>query len=429
MSSTTPHIGAELKSERLRRGLTLDDVAHSICSYSYLSLVESGKRNPSPRIETALRARLGLPTTESPGLYITNVDYQMAFIAYRRNEIPQWQEFLGRLPEDSNETLHLLALADEHEGNLDRAVALYLEVLESTPAPIEFHVRVAIGAIRALCGRTEYLRAVTIFDDIVDRYSEVLHHFPSMHIELWAMMANVFAETNQLSRATAALHTLAGLKPADAEDTLNKHWGAADAYRTVGDWAQAEHHTTEMLRLVDRRTHPHKWAANTTNLVTIALNRGTREYAAMIVQQYEALHTLHELHSAHEERQARLNLALLYALAQDPTSAQAELFGITEHIARHPGIESGDMHVELARVYLALNDTASALDALTRATQMLDDSPHTRTSAIAWRTMADLYERAGDTVAAASCLKQALDRLGIHSTLEVVPLVFDPSMP
>ncbi|MFC5833269.1 helix-turn-helix domain-containing protein [Nonomuraea insulae] len=83
LSKGKTSVGQRIKAIRLMRGLTQEDLAHPELTYSYLSLIESGKRNaPDPLVELFAK-KLGCSVSYLlngvPGGCLAELDSELAF--------------------------------------------------------------------------------------------------------------------------------------------------------------------------------------------------------------------------------------------------------------------------------------------------------------------------------------------------------------
>ncbi|MEU9485625.1 helix-turn-helix domain-containing protein [Streptomyces decoyicus] len=150
---TTNNFGQKLRSLRLQRGLSQNDLAEPGLSAGYISLLENGKRPPTSEVILRIAARLDVSpevlssaqeasaqsrVTDSVETYFaTQVTLLRGDLAFADGDISAACDLFAAVLDsavhpaaDQMEAVHRLAHACEHLGELDRAAELYRQWLE-----------------------------------------------------------------------------------------------------------------------------------------------------------------------------------------------------------------------------------------------------------------------------------------------------------
>ncbi|MGG2460280.1 helix-turn-helix domain-containing protein [Streptomyces sp. RGM 3693] len=150
---TTNNFGQKLRSLRLQRGLSQNDLAEPGLSAGYISLLENGKRPPTSEVILRIAARLDVSpevlssaqevsaqpraTDIAEPDYATQISLLQGDLAFADGDISAACDIFEAALEnavhsvaDQMEAIHRLAHACEHLGELDRAVELYRQWLD-----------------------------------------------------------------------------------------------------------------------------------------------------------------------------------------------------------------------------------------------------------------------------------------------------------
>lgn len=354
-------------------------------------------------------------------LHITDPVVIEALAAIRRNDLVAAHTHMRSLHPDSAERQFIGALLDEVGGNIAKALAIYTDLLEESPAPPELHIRIALSAIRLLNAHSDYESTIRVATETLAAHATALRVLPAPFVEFHAMLACAYAENGHEIMARSTIKALDSATHLGPAEQIHAQWGCADAAFALGDMASAQHHAERALELAAHHNSPHAWAANQTFVNRIRLQRGDTRYAQMVPAQAAAVVAFEDRPAVQPAIEAHCVLALLHALADRRTDASHALATATALIQAHPDAETAPLHIDLARTYLALGDTESALDSLLRAGNLLDEFVTTRSSAKVWRDMGELHERMGDNFAATACYKAALDNAGIVALVSNIP--------
>jgi transcriptional regulator with XRE-family HTH domain len=421
--------GPRLRRLRLAAGLAQADLAGERVSASYISLLESGRRTPTPPVLAHLAARLGVPTDElddaAAGLTATLVLAESA-------------TGLGR-PADAVVLLEPLAdrLVPERLGAdplLFRAGVAYAAALESSARLDD-----ATVVLERLCAAVELSPA----------------RLPMLPVVI--ALTRCYRDAGDVSRAIdvgeRALDRLQGYRLGDVEGFAALVSTVAGAYHERGDLLRAAQLLDDLLRRADAEGSSADRAAAYWNAALLAVDRGRAGEGLRLVEQATAL-----LSDAADERwRARIQVTRSWVLlAQDPPAA-AEARDVLRRslpaIRQHAGAASlGSAETNLARCELllgrpevarrharsalrilepesrleraraltalgaasvALGETAAGVESLELAAEQLAGAEAPRQAAAVWRMLSEVYLSLGDPARALDAADRALDAAGV----------------
>ena len=160
--TTSDLVGLRIKTVRRQRGLSQAQLAHPELSDSYVSLIESGKRTPTPAVLELLAQKLDCSLS-----YLINgvtaeqmedIELSLGYarLALENGEVQEARSRFAELLADNNltglaslrqDTEFGLALATEACGDRDGAIEI-LHHLQSEELPTDRRIEVAIALCR-----------------------------------------------------------------------------------------------------------------------------------------------------------------------------------------------------------------------------------------------------------------------------------------
>ncbi|WP_405527453.1 helix-turn-helix domain-containing protein [Streptomyces canus] len=425
MLATQPAFGRRVRALRLRAGMSQAALAGPELSASYVSLIESGKREPSPEVATALAERLGV-TPESLQSEHTDVPEHGAEGKDTSNGSTGADERIGLME------LLLRARREEEEGTSDMAAELLTSILDkdgrSSHRDVLWEVRWSLARIHESSGRVDESRLLLwrLLDDdytrsSAERLERVARHLAELSLSngglvdglRFAHLAWTLAEPRQDTAAAVRAGTVLvnacawsgherwGREVADAlvarlSDKIPWPQRSA-AYREsarlcllTDDYPQARIWFAKALEQIDPQKDINAWAeaeyylAIAEFLVDQDLDDQAVERASRARPVIEVLgHTSMLVHLAVLEghlalRRGEYDRARLMADA----SVAAGSWPATHEV--------GVNQLWTARIYRALGDTATAAGVYRRAAELCEQGGAAYFCAYAWRELAEL---------------------------------------
>jgi tetratricopeptide (TPR) repeat protein len=397
-------------------------------SDSYVSLIESGKRTPTPAVLELLAQKLDCSLS-----YLVNgvtaeqmEDIELALgyarLALENGEVTEARTRFAELMANNNltgltalrqDTEYGLALATEACGDLDQAIVI-LTRLRQEELPYERQVELAIALCRVLRDGDQLTEAVKVGEELLTAatrpaWSDVL-------VELGATLLGAYFLRGDLLRARQYAAEL--LNVADALGTprsiVAANWNAAIVAETIG-------HGEEALTFAERALAIQSESGRPRNLARVRLAYAglsgkvrpgsVQDARALVVR---ASQELAETSASSVDRaNGKLELAKLdlitgqYEQAITHASAGRDLLPTTSRTS-----EAG-AHLILSYGYAGQNRTTEAASELAAVRSWLAPLPASRRVAGNWYAAADAMEELGDTEGAVEAYQKALTCAGL----------------
>lgn len=428
-----PGLGGRLRKARLALGLAQADLAGDDLSASYVSLIEAGKRLPSPDIIRRLAGRLGIDCEYlASGLAAHDAVQARTDLAFARVALAEGRaeearmiaaELVSRSPQslDSGEAYQsrlVMATACERLGQTKQAVAL-LESLrqqaESTEEDLPW-LPVMVALARCYRDAGDGARAVDLAESALTRCRELGLAAVDGHVQLVSTLAGVYADRGDLVRAGLLLdELLETVKDGEAQERGYVYWNAAMTAAEAG-------HRGEALRLIERaaaliadsddeRNHARLKVAR----AWIMLNQPEADGTGARQLLRDALPALRRHAGREAVAKAETELARAEIALGRPEVAARHARKALSRLTDEQPLSAARAHAALASSLIAIGDTVSGTDELARAARYLTDAQAPRQAAALWRQLAQAHRALGDTDRAMAALERALDLAGIQN--------------
>ena len=317
--------GAELRKRRQTLGLTLDALAAGICSTAYLSLIEQGHRQASPRIAGLIMARLEARAGEA-GIAIQIAALRLAEWQLRQNG--QLAEDLRPGPALRNHQLILDALESETRLEIGTALAqvdAWFATLPNSRDLKSFGARIRVRLLRELGRDAEALKFAS---DLLASAPLTVKARHDDLLELAFQTAELYSMAGLWRDAIRVIDTHKQLI-AEPRQQINAYWAKSSAYYAKGDFVNALAEVNSAISALSDLDLPMARASLMNNAVWYQLHADIVDAPAQIAQLEEAVELLREHGQANRIAWAHCTYALLYAkLGKQPEfreSAQSAL--------------------------------------------------------------------------------------------------------
>lgn len=434
-------------SERLRRlrqaaNLSQVQLAGDDLSPSYISLLESGKRQPSDDVAALIAERLGCSVEDllTPAGEERRKQAELA-IEYARLSLRD-----GR-PADAKDRLETLL----GEEGLDRALrddAIW-ELAEAYEKSLEID------------------RAITLLLPLYERALAGSTHHPLPTVAIY--LSHIYQTAGDLNAAIRVGEHAVRLLAERRETTTREYFRLvatlAWAYHGVGDAHLARAYLTEAMQAAQRYADPQGEAALAWNAAVNAETLGRIDEALLLSR--KALSILTE-HAGGQLDVVRLHYTAAYLVVrQDPTqvaearrllelaAAEVPRLGPSEAaiwqsilamvtliegdaaeaerlarealvaLAAYPSAQQAETHLVLGDAIAAQGRLDEALERYVAAVQSLETLPPSRETAGLWREAADRFVRFGRLDDAIDGYRSALDAVAVRSTGADVALAME----
>ncbi|GGM65425.1 hypothetical protein GCM10010106_09280 [Thermopolyspora flexuosa] len=424
-------VGQRIKAIRRQRGMSQAQLAHPELSDSYVSLIESGKRTPTPAVLELLAAKLqcsltyllnGVTAEEMEELELR---LRYAKLALENGEVEEARTRFAELRADPKlaglarlrlDTEYGYALALEACGDVAEAIEIHERLLESTEEELTEERRVAISLALCRCYRDlgDLSAAVRIGERTLGRPDEVAWN--DGLVELGATLLMAYIERGDLLRARQFSGELL-----TAADRLGTPRAIVAACWNAAILAEQTRRGDEALALAERALAIHSENGDPRNLARV---RGA--YAGLLLRvRPEQAETARDLllrvkrelteSSASRNDRALCDVELAraeLALGNNEKAAEyakAALEALTES-ARGMRAEARLM---LGHAYMGLGREEDAAAELAAAAEWLDKAPVSRSNTRSWVVAAAALERLDDVEASTTAYQRALAGAGL----------------
>lgn len=414
MDSNFADFSRSVRTARNRACLSLDEAAQGICSPSYLSLIEAGKRQPSQKIINALAEKLKIApiirfSDLVPSRYFVSIEasIKLGDFTYAKTRISDLT--------DPMEKFLATGLLRAAKGEYQSAVTAFQHCIEIGPAHSWVHFQSALGLTKAHRDLGNFQKSIALGEAVYSEYKSSKHASPDEVVELKAILASSYLEIGDLNRARE-LSRLPSDLPADNWQAAMSMWSTAMIEESAGNYADASEAAKKALALVKSLGRPLSEARllNISASMELQLGSPDLEKAAKQLAKAEeilrrnsftvdlaaCLATKAELASYNGNKEATGSLF----------SESLELLSNIEHESR------GRIQAAAASSFQRLGDTKECLKYLLLARETLETKGADRNAAKVWHLMGQIYEELGDSVAALACLKASTELLGMPAT-------------
>ena len=428
-------LGRRLRETRLRLGMTQHEVASGIVSSAFLSMVESGRREPSPDVLTQLVERLGLDPDAlrdtggtaaliaiRTGIARAEVQIDSGDFATALLEIDAIDRLFSGLDEPDLRVAfhHKRGLALEGLSRVDSAIRELVAASEIAEQRGDSVVELAVGIDLVRCLRIRgdlsaaLDRVVRMQAALTPELEQSASHGRLLAEEIVlylqrgdAAMASLCAERAQafldarVDPSARSLLLWSASLAAEANDepqlALTLASEAAALMRTGADGVLRGRLAASIAQLHTRTTPADlDAAAAALSSARVAFGSGINALDA----------------SALSAESARLEW-LRGEYAESLASA-CEALQLLEHVSSP--MHEANAHLMVARAHASLGDAAAAREAFLAARDALSPAEPTRSTAVAWRELGDVLLGVGMADEAVASYQLALAGAGLAAS-------------
>ncbi|SDG21632.1 Helix-turn-helix [Sinosporangium album] len=421
-------VGQRIKAIRRQRGLSQAQLAHPELSDSYVSLIESGKRTPTPAVLELLAQKLDCSLTYlvngvtaeqmqeiELGLGYARLALENGEVVEARNRFAELLSGgalagLARLRQDAE---YGLALAIEACGDQAGSIAV-LERLRADDLPPERHVGVAIALSRCHRDRGDLAAAVEVGERILT--GAVRPSWTDELVELGATLLSVYLARGDLLRARQFSAELLS-----AAETLGSPRAVVAASWNSALVAEAVGRAEDSLALAERALAVQSENGEPRNLARMRLAFASLQ-ARIPSQNVEDVRGLmlraeRELAQTSASTVDRARCALELAsveLRLGQADRAADYAKSAQHMLTEANRSLGaDSHLLLGRAYSALGRGDEAAGELRGVRDLLTQLPLSRRTAQTWYAAAETMESFGDHEGSVDAYRRALACAGL----------------
>ncbi|MER6951976.1 helix-turn-helix transcriptional regulator [Nonomuraea sp. NPDC000554] len=430
-------IGDRVRGLRLNRRMSQAQLAGPDLSDSYVSLIESGKRTPTPVVARLLAERLGCTTEfllhgiEPRQRIDTELGLRHAELELQHGDPTVAADRFTEIVKAADEENAMLtaharfgrARALEAQGRLGQAVEAFERLRREAAAHPErlADLPLTVALSRCYLRAGDRLRARDLAAHALDNAERLQITQGEIAIDLAAALVEAHGEhdghSTELQYVEKVLATSGVPHVMDRSGEIHTLWQAsvaaaagddsALAVRLADDAIMAGRHDRLALQLARTAMH---WARLDSAPIAEAerlAEAATRAFAA-------------SGDNAREQGQSLIAHSRVRLRANDPARAGELAASALALVDEASGTQAAEARLLLGTVALDLGGDASAhlraahelLSALNRPVFGSD-----RQAARCWRELGDLYGRAGDRVQQTAAYRKALEAAGVRSAM------------
>lgn len=424
-------VGDRVRTLRLSKHLSQAQLAGTELSDSYISLIESGKRTPTPAVIRMLASRLGcLPEYLSEGIepeerLHLQVRARHAELALATDDARQALELFDGVLDAADNDPDLIkrarwgrARALERLGREEEAIKALEELREDAGRDRGRAGWLPVVTLLARCYRTagDLGRALSLGEAALARLTELDLLGGEDAADVGRTLIATYLDRGDTKRAhDLAERLLDALEP----DTP----AVVAAYQRASRRALDESAGGEALYLADRALalSVGRDLATAQARLRVTSARALLPDNAASDQAAQALELLRAAESTLEgtdAAEAAIEMARSKMLLGEAGEAVATAQRVLRDLSERPesSITSIRARLMLGQAFVAGGDRPQALTTLHTAADDLRALQSTRATARAWRELGDLFGSAGDTEAMMGAYRQALESAGLLSS-------------
>lgn len=429
-------IADRVRQARLAAGLSQTALAGDALSPSYISLIESGRREPTDAALGVIAERLG-STVE----YLKHGDEGPAearaklALDYARLDLVSGEASSARdriLALDLEPVTRqvrveaLLALAQAHEmlGDLESAVGVLEPLL--TQARVEQHHLDAAAAATALVASYvesgDLGRAIEVGDRQLAELEEAGLTGTDEHLRLGSTTLWAYVERGDLLYATHRAAEL--IRQAESLGTPrgrgSVYWNAALVAEQRHDYGLAKRYTERALALLGEGEVSRDIPRLRLNYAWLLLRSDPAEPATALEQLDRAAPELQV--SGSEVEMARLDVerSRAHLMQGDPVAAETYGRAALDRLGDQPRLDGAAAQLAIGDALHARGEVEAASRAYRWAADMLGMMSASRQSAAVWRELGDRFLGHGDVTGAAQAFDRALREAGFRPAVPAV---------
>lgn len=422
-----PGVGARVRALRCERGLTQAQLAGGTLSESYISLIESGKRQPSRSALEMIAQRLGL-SVDGLAQHLVHDDPEISFalafaeLAARNGDTTSAHSAVVAIDEDSRvngrsaaRLRAVKARLAEADGDVETAIGLLEKLLNDAHIEGAAWAEVATSLVRCYRERGDLTKAV----DVGERCTALLVAAglcgTPQHVGVGLTMASAYYERGDVGRAATLVEDLVtdAERVGSREARGSAYWNAALIARGEGRQFDAVKLAEKALALVSEGDDARRLARLTAAHAGILLSLDEPEVCKAIGLLHQSYSQLEECGSSVDLASVATELGRAEILLGKPVEAETWVRRSLELLGDQPRLETARSWLILAQAQ-ALQGLAEAASRTARlSASMLESMGASRQAAQIWRELGDLMRREGESTGACVAYDQALVCMGL----------------
>ena len=410
--------GKAIRARRRELNMTLTEGAKGICSVSYMSMIENGKRPIHPDMLALFTKRLGLNEVNTNSKFTQQALFTAGVIAIRAEKYTDVDEILASLP-TSPWRRTLLALRHETKGRHRESIDLLRELVAEDPDP-QLFLLVANSLVRQLMETGDADSMLEVGEYALRKVMSQKQPIDDAVVELKGNLAAAYAQLGNLDRGLELTRNRRSPLKTKWGDVVEE-WSRASVLFHAGemhDAAQAYRSAFDAMNEFDRPVSEAKLLQ--AALFCEALN-GTIDLATARVELDHVIAIFEAADLTTELAESHTVAALVAELSGDAVGARAACDSALLFAAQVPSSRRPEVLVSIASRFIGLSERESALELIREAQDLLQEDEPRRLSVNSWIKIAKIFEELGDAESAYQAMKKSVTLIGITPKLSRRP--------
>jgi len=404
--------GRRLREARERAGLSQRQLAWAGCSATYISRIEAGSRIASPQILRELANRLDVSEEYlATGAQLTPLSTLTdAEIALRLDETEEAARLFEQALKDARgateraRALEGLGQVAYRSGDPALGVELFEKVLELVDDDVSARPALAESLARAYAALGELARCIAILQRCIDASADD----PVQYVRFAGLLGAALTDNGSFAEAEQVLARAIerGREVADPYTRARLYWSEARLRAEQGQNEQAARYLAKALEIL--RTTEDGYA------IAHAL-QGLAHMQLDLDRPHEALELLREGHdlilgsgTPPEIALYRIEEARALAALGEPEEAAALAMTAASELRGTHQVDAGRSYVLLGEIFAGIGDEERAQELLELAIELLEREGPSGYLVQAYKRLAAICRKRGDTEGALDVLDRAL---------------------
>ena len=424
-------ISKRIKEIRHQRGLSQAQLAHPELSDSYISLIESGSRTPTPAVLELIATKLGCSVSylvngvTAEELEELELRLQYARLALENGEIAEALNRFNELADDPNakhvegfhqEVEYGLALATEANGDLDEAINILIRLRNTYADSLTDERRIgsAVALSRCYRQRGDTAAAIEVAEQEIGRM--ISGGWTDQLIELGATLLSSYYDRGDLLRARQyASELLAAAEELGSPRAIvAANWNAAIAADLAGDGEEAVRRAERALAVQSENGESRNLACLRMDYAQLRLRNRPDEAADCHDQLLRAERELRATSASTLELAGCFYVLAMAEIALGRPELAVDYGRRSIDLNKNTSVElRAETQVVLGQAYLMLGRLDEAATEIKSALEVLVTEPPNRMIARIWLTAAAVLEGIGDQEGSTLAYMRAMECGGL----------------
>lgn len=397
--------GKTIRNRRRELNMTLEECCDGICSLSYLSMIENGKRPLTIELLEKFTERLGLNELNAHSRFSLEALFTSGVIAVRSGQTGEAEEIVAEMPE-SNFKEVLRGLILERKGNPQASIATLRPILSSDVEPNLF-LLVANSLVRQLFQEGEIESAMEIGEYSLRK--AMVQHRPldDAMIELRGTLANAYTYLGDAKRGLQLTKNELGSQNTKWSQVI-EDWSKASLQLRSGDMTGA---AVSFRRAYDQMVEFDRPIARARLLRASILARllSANETELTVRKDLEQVLEVFSMSNLVMDQIETKYVIAIYDLKQgDLESVVKTADEIEPLLSEIVGPKALLLRIVLADLLLDGGFHERGEGILRNVREALQSAGGSRLLALAWSRLASVYEKMGNTDEAYAAIKRSV---------------------